>query len=73
MIVSSKFPLGKKSFEYFMGYKVDRKVRPLWIIFSIMSGNRRDFDETKLVQKKKQKKQTNKKDLIVILCTMKNI
>ena len=33
-----------------------------------MSGNRRDFDETKLVQKKKKKK-----DLIVILCTMKNI
>ena len=68
MVVSSKFPLGKKSFEYFMGYKVDRKVRPLWIIFSKMSGNRRDFDETKLVQKKKKKK-----DLIVILCTMKNI
>ena len=67
MVVSSKFPLGKKSFEYFMGYKVDRKVRPLWIIFSKMSGNRRDFDESKLVQKKK------KKDLIVILCTMKNI
>ena len=33
-----------------------------------MSGNRRDFDETKLVQKKKKKK-----DLIVILCIMKNI
>ena len=29
MVVSSKFPLGKKSFEYFMGYKVDRKVRPI--------------------------------------------
>ena len=56
MVVSSKFPLGKKSFEYFMGYKVDRKVRPLWIIFSKMSGNRRDFDETKLVQKKKKKR-----------------
>ena len=47
-----------------------------------MSGNRRDFDETKLVQKKKKKKylklnlfkiKNKKKDLIVILCTMKNI
>ena len=31
IIVSSKFPFAKKSFEYFVGHKDDRKVRPLCV------------------------------------------
>ena len=31
IIVSNKVPFGKKGFKYFIGYKNDRKVRPLCI------------------------------------------
>ena len=37
----------KKGFKYFIGYKDDKKVRPLCIMFLKMSANRRDFHETK--------------------------
>ena len=37
----------KKGFKYLIGYKDDKKVRPLWISLRKMSAYRKDFDETK--------------------------
>ena len=86
-IVSKAIFFGRKDFTYFTGYKNDRKMRPLCIILLKMGAYRRDFDETKyisflikddkLLEKYNEiwDKVTNsmKKDLIVNLCTMKNI
>ena len=47
IIVSNKVPFGKNGFKYFIGYKDDRKVRPLCIILPKMFAYRNDFDETK--------------------------
>ena len=37
MVVSYKFPFGKQDFECFIGYKDNKKVRPLCIFFTEMS------------------------------------
>ena len=47
IIVSNKVPFGKKGFKYFIGYKDERKVRPLCMILPKMTAYRRDSDETK--------------------------
>ena len=44
--VSNKVSFDKRGFKYFVGYK-DRKIRPLRIFHTKMSGYRRDFHETK--------------------------
>ena len=43
IIVSNKVPFGKKGFKYFIGYKDDRKVRPLCIILSKITAYRRNI------------------------------
>ena len=35
--------------QYFIGYKENKKVRPLWIILPKLIAYRRDFDETKYI------------------------
>ena len=45
--VSSKFPLGKKDFKHFIGYKDDGNIRQLCIIFPKISINKINFNETK--------------------------
>ena len=30
-MISNKLPLGKQDFKYFIGYKHDKKIRPLYI------------------------------------------
>ena len=37
IVVSNKFPLGKKKIKYFIGYKDNTKIRPLCIFFPEMS------------------------------------
>ena len=44
---SSKVPLGKKAFKYFIGYKDGKNVRPLCVTLPRTSTYRRNFDETK--------------------------
>ena len=77
----------KKGFKYLIGYKDDKKVRPLWIFLRKMSAYRKDFDETKcmsflikddeLLEKYnefgKQLKIVSTKKLIVNQYAMKNI
>ena len=38
---------GKNGFEYFIGYKDAKKIRPLCIFLPKMSAYGRDFDKTK--------------------------
>ena len=45
-IAVSKFPFGKQDFKYFIGYKENKKIRPLCILFPEMNAYRIDFDET---------------------------
>ena len=45
--VSSKFPLGKKDFKHFSGYKDDGNIRQLCIIFPKISISKINFNETK--------------------------
>ena len=45
--VSSKFPLGKKDFKHFIGYKDDGNIKQLCIIFLKISINKINFNETK--------------------------
>ena len=47
MVVSNKFPFGKQDFKYFIGYKYNKKIRPLYIIFPAMSTYKINFDKTK--------------------------
>ena len=48
IVISTKFPLGKKGFKYFIGYKDDNEeVIRSCILFPKMSAYRRNFDETK--------------------------
>ena len=46
---NNKFPLGKKDFKYFIGYKDNKEFRPLWIFFPEMSIYKRYFDKTKCI------------------------
>ena len=34
IVVSNKFPFGNEDFKYFIGYKYNKKFRPLCIFFS---------------------------------------
>ena len=47
MVVSNKISFGKKDFNYFIGYKDAKIIRPLCIFFPKMSAYRKDFDKTK--------------------------
>ena len=49
IVVSSKLPLGKQDFKYFIGYKDNKKIRPLCIFFPEMSTYKRYFDKTKCI------------------------
>ena len=78
---------GKKGFKYFIGYKDAEKIRTLSIFLPKMSACRRDFDETKyrsflikddelfenVMKIGKKLKIVSKKNLMLNLCTMKNI
>ena len=33
MVASNKFPFGKQDFKYFIGYKDNKEIRPLCILF----------------------------------------
>ena len=54
VIISKRVSFCKKGFKYFIGckdfigYKDDKKVKPLCIMFPKMSGYVKRFDETKL-------------------------
>ena len=37
MVVSNKVPFGKQDFKYFIGYRDDKKLRPLCIFFPKIS------------------------------------
>ena len=41
IVVSNTFPFNKKDFMYFIGYKDDNRIRPLYKFFPKL-----DFDET---------------------------
>ena len=47
IVVSNKLSFGKQHFEYFIGYKDDKKIIPLCIFLPKMIICRRDFDKTK--------------------------
>ena len=47
IVVSNKISFGKKDFNYFIGYKDAKIIRPLCIFFPKMSAYRKDFDKTK--------------------------
>ena len=47
VLLSSKASFGRKDYKYLIGYKDDKKVRPLCLMLPKMSAFRRDFDETK--------------------------
>ena len=77
LIVPDKVIFGKRSFQYFIVCKDDRKVRPLCIILSKMAAYRRDFDATKylwLFDKRRGIKLAtlSKMDLIVKKYRIKN-
>ena len=49
IVVSNKVSFGKKGFTYFIGFKDNKKVRPLCIFLPKMSAYRKDFDKTKYI------------------------
>ena len=46
IVVSDKLPFDKQDFIYFIGYKDNKKIRPLYKLFTKVSGYEVDFDET---------------------------
>ena len=44
IVISNKLPFGKQGFKYFIGYKDNKKIRPLYILFP---KHKRYFDKTK--------------------------
>ena len=48
IVVSNKFPFPKQDFIYCIGYKDNKRVRPLCIFFPEMSIYNRYFDKTKV-------------------------
>ena len=46
IVVSDKLPFDKQDFIYFIGYKDNKKIRPLYKFFTKVSGYEVDFDET---------------------------
>ena len=47
MVVSNKVSFGTMDFEYFIGCKSDKNIKPLCIFFPKLSTHRRNFDKTK--------------------------
>ena len=47
--VSNKLPFGENDFIYFNGYKDDKKNRPLYIFFPIVSAYKINFDGTECI------------------------
>ena len=45
MVISGKFKHNDNNFEYFIGYKKDDIIRPLYIILRQMSGYIKYFDD----------------------------
>ena len=45
-VVSNKFPFGKQGFQYFIGYKDNKKIKPLCIFFPETNAYRINLDET---------------------------
>ena len=46
IVVPNKYCFGKQDFVYSVGYKDDKKIRPLCIFYPKVSEYRIDFDET---------------------------
>ena len=49
IVVPNKFPFDKQDFKYFNGYKDNKEIRPLFILFSEMSMFKRYSDKTKCI------------------------
>ena len=49
IVISNKIPFGKQDFKYFIGYKDNKKIRPLRILFPEMSIYKIYSDKTKCV------------------------
>ena len=47
MVLSIKVSVGKKGFNYFIGYKDAKKITPLCMLLPKMSTYKGNFDETK--------------------------
>ena len=47
ILVSNKFPFGKQDFKYFIGYKDNKKIRPVCIFFPEMCIYKRYSDKTR--------------------------
>ena len=47
ILVSKKFPFCKQDFKYFIGYKDNKEIRPLCIVFLEMNIYKRYSDNTK--------------------------
>ena len=47
MVVSTKFPFGKKAFKYFIGYKDNKEIIPLCIFYPEVSIYKRYSGKTK--------------------------
>ena len=47
IVLSIKFSFGKQDFKYFIGYKDNKEIRPLCILFPGMSIYKRYSDKTK--------------------------
>ena len=48
-MVASKFTFGKQDFKYFICYKDDKKIIPLFIFCPKMTIYRKDFDKAKFM------------------------
>ena len=46
IVVSNKFSFGKQDFKYFIGYKDNKKIKPLCIFSPEMNTYRKDLDKT---------------------------
>ena len=49
IVVSNKFPFGKQDFEYYVGYKDNKEIRPLGMCFPEMSIHKIYSDKTKSI------------------------
>ena len=49
IVVSNKFPFGKKRFKSFISYKDAKKIKRLHVFLQKMTAYKKDFDETKYV------------------------
>ena len=77
IVVSNKVPFGKQDFKYCIGYKNAKKIRSWCVFYLEMSIYRRDFNKYKflinIMKFEKKLAISSKKNLIIKLCTIKNI